>query len=160
VSGFRRIFETATSENPVVSGYRRTFETSTSETPVVSGFSRTRALVLAEEAIRIDPASESLRKVATELQRAADASDPVARSKALEAAATAAAVEAKRAHADAPLSLDAVAPRLSGAFAEALHARLKGSRSSEAPKDSRSGEAPKGSRSGEAPKESRFEGQR
>ena len=52
-------------------------------TPVVSGFSRTRALVLAEEAIRIDPASASLRQAATELQRAADATDPAVRSKAL-----------------------------------------------------------------------------
>src|SRR6185295_3951872 len=35
--------------------------TEAAATPVVSGFSRTRALVLAEEAIRIDPSSAPLR---------------------------------------------------------------------------------------------------
>jgi Domain of unknown function (DUF4175) len=88
--------------------------------PVVSGFSRTRALVLADEAIRIDPASPSLRQAATELQRAADATDPGVRSSALAAAASAAAAEARRAHADAPLASPAVAPALSGAFADAI----------------------------------------
>jgi hypothetical protein len=86
----------------------------------VSGFSRTRTLVLAEEAIRIDPASASLRQVATELQRAADAIDPGARSKALAAASVAAATEARRAHADAPLASPDLAPGLSGAFADAM----------------------------------------
>jgi hypothetical protein len=84
------------------------------------GGSRTRALVLAEEAIRIDPASASLRQAATELQRAGDATDPVARSRALAAAATAAAAEARRAHVGAPLASPNVAPALSGAFADAL----------------------------------------
>jgi hypothetical protein len=110
----------------------------TATVTAASGFRRTRALVLAEEALRIDPASGSLRKVATELQRAVDAADPAVRSAALTGAAVAAASEARRAHADPPLSSDAVAPRLSGAFAEALHARLKGSRSGEAPRGSRS----------------------
>jgi hypothetical protein len=86
----------------------------------VSGFSRTHALVLADEAIRIDPASASLRQAATELQRAADASDPGVRSTALDAAAAAAATEARRAHADAPLAPTSVAPGLSGAFADAM----------------------------------------
>jgi len=117
---------------------------------VVSGLSRTNVLVLAEEAIRIDPASASLRQVATELQRAADAADPAVRSAALTAAATAAAAEARRAHADAPLPSDSVAPGLGGAFADAMRARLKASRSSEAPQGSRSNEAPQGSRSNEA----------
>jgi len=91
-----------------------------SETSVVSGFSRTRALVLAEEAIRIDPASASLRQASTELQRAADATDPGVRSKALAAASLAAANEARRAHADAPLAAPNVAPGLSGAFVDAI----------------------------------------
>jgi uncharacterized protein DUF4175 len=100
---------------------------------------RQRALLVVDEAIRIDPASASLRQAATELQRAADATDPGARSSALAAAATAAAAEARRAHADAPLASPAVAPALGGAFADAMHARLpapspaegKGSRSIE-----------------------------
>jgi hypothetical protein len=91
-----------------------------SGTPVVSGFSRTRALVLAEEAIRIDPASASLRQAATELQRAADATDPAVLSKALGAASVAAATEVRRAHADAPLASPDLAPGLSGAFADAI----------------------------------------
>jgi hypothetical protein len=102
---------------------------------------RQRALILAEEAIRIDPASASLRQAATELQRAADATDPAVSSKALAAASIAIATEARRAHADAPLAAPSVAPGLSGAFADAMHARLpapsaaggKGSRSIERP---------------------------
>ena len=82
---------------------------------------RERALVLAEEAIRIDPAAALLRQAATGLQRAADAvADPTARSRALAAAATAAASEARRAHAGAPVESQSVAPALSGAFADAL----------------------------------------
>jgi hypothetical protein len=88
--------------------------------PAVSGFSRTRTLLVADEAIRIDPASASLRRAATALQRAADAADPVARSSALAAAATAAASEARSVHAGAPLTSPAVAPALSGAFADAM----------------------------------------
>jgi hypothetical protein len=79
-----------------------------------------QALVLAEEAIRIDPTSAALRQAATELQRAGGATDPVVRSRALAAAATAAAAEARRAHADAPLPAPHVAPALAGAFADAL----------------------------------------
>jgi hypothetical protein len=88
--------------------------------PVVSGFSRTHALVLAEEAIRIDPSSAPLREAATELQRAADTADPAARSKALTAASAAAASEARRASADAPLTPPLVAPALGGAFVDAI----------------------------------------
>ena len=87
--------------------------------------------MLAEEAIRIDPAAALLRQAATELQRAADAADPAARSRALAAAATAAASEARRAHAEPPLGVPNVAPALTGAFADALSARLKGSRSND-----------------------------
>src|SRR5207245_1746901 len=55
-----------------------------------------RARVLAEEALRIDPASADLRRAATELQRAADASaDPTAFSRATTAAASAAIAEAR-----------------------------------------------------------------
>jgi hypothetical protein len=82
---------------------------------------RQRALVLAEEAIRIDPAAALLRQTATELQRVADAvADPAARSGALAAATTAAASEARRAHAEPPLGLPNVAPALTGAFADSL----------------------------------------
>ncbi len=95
--------------------------TETTDTaPLASGFSRTRALVLAEEAIRIDPSSAPLREAATELQRAADTADPAARSKALTAASAAAASEARRAGADAPLTPPLVAPALSGAFLDAI----------------------------------------
>ena len=79
-----------------------------------------RALVVAGESIRLDPSSALLRQTATELQRAAEATDGSVRSRALAAAATAAASEARRAHADAPLASGAVAPALSGAFADAM----------------------------------------
>jgi hypothetical protein len=91
-----------------------------SDTHVVSGFSRTRAIVLAEEAVRVDPAAALLRQTATELQRAADATDAGVRSRALAAAAMAAASEARRAHADAPLTSPSLAPALTGAFADAM----------------------------------------
>jgi hypothetical protein len=84
-----------------------------------AGFDRARALVLAEEAIRIDPASAPLRTAATELQRAA-AADPHARSAAASAAADAVATEARRALAAAPLTPLAPAPSLGGAFADAM----------------------------------------
>lgn len=81
---------------------------------------RQRALVVAEEAIRIDPSAALLRQTATELQRAAEATDAGARTQALAAAATAAASEARRAHADAPLASPVVAPALTGAFTDAM----------------------------------------
>src|SRR6185295_1058167 len=82
---------------------------------------RQRALVLAEEAIRIDPASVRLRETAMQLQRAADAeADPAARSRALSASAEAASSEARLAHADPPPPAPGVAPALAGAFADAL----------------------------------------
>jgi hypothetical protein len=81
---------------------------------------RPPALVLAEEAIRIDPSSAALRTVATELQRAADATEGSMRSAALTAASTAASSEARRAHAGAPLASPSIAPALSGAFADAM----------------------------------------
>ena len=90
------------------------------DAPIVSGLSRTNALVLAEEAIRIDPASASLRNAAAALQRAADAKDDGARAKAFSDAAAALAAEARRAHADAPAAPLTVAPALAGAFADAL----------------------------------------
>jgi Domain of unknown function (DUF4175) len=86
---------------------------------------RQRALVVADEAIRIDPASASLRDAAASLQRAAEEIEPVARDNALAAAATAAAAEARRAHADAPLLQDPTAPGLGGAFAAEMSARPK-----------------------------------
>jgi hypothetical protein len=93
--------------------------------------SSTRAIVLAEEAIRIDPASAALRQVATELQRIADASaDKAMRARALSAAISAAIAESRRTHADPPAAPASVAPALAGAFGDALAtARLKASRS-------------------------------
>jgi hypothetical protein len=80
-----------------------------------------RALVLAEEAVRTDVASEALRNAATALQRAADAAgDPVVRSGALAVAAGEIAAEARHAQADAALSSPSIAPGLSGAFADAI----------------------------------------
>jgi hypothetical protein len=92
-----------------------------------------RALVLAEEAIRIDPAAASLRQAATELQRAAGATDDDSRSRAVAAAVIAAVAEGRRAHADAPLASPAIAPALRGAFSDALssNGRAKGSHPAE-----------------------------
>ncbi len=87
--------------------------------PPVSGSFRQRALVVAEEAIRIDPSSAALRTVATELQRAADTVESSTRSVALAAASTAAASEAGRTQAGAPVPSPSIAPALSGAFADA-----------------------------------------
>lgn len=105
---------------------------------VVSGSSRATTLVLAEEAIRIDPASAALRQAATELQRAAATGDPAARSRALAAASAAVMTEARHAHAVALAASPAVAPALAGAFADAINTRLKSSRSPDS--SSRSGE--------------------
>ena len=90
------------------------------------------ARVLAEEAIRIDPASADLRRAAAELQRAGDAgADATAFARAIAAAASAAVLELRRAQADSPVDASAPAPNLGGAFADALaNARLKPSRSS------------------------------
>jgi hypothetical protein len=78
------------------------------------------ARLLAEEAIRIDPSSGALRDVATELQRAAGSADAAVRTRALAAAGKAAAAEAAHAHADASSPASTPAPRLAGAFAEAI----------------------------------------
>jgi uncharacterized protein DUF4175 len=83
--------------------------------------------LLAEEAIRIDPVSSALQEVAAALQQAADANDQALRARALAAATTAAAREARRAHADAALNAETPSPSLAGAFADA-YARLKPSR--------------------------------
>jgi hypothetical protein len=82
--------------------------------------SRTRSLVLAEEAIRIDPSSVSLRTAAAALQRAADAPETTTRSAALAAASAAAAAEARHAQAGAPLASPSIAPALAGAFTDAM----------------------------------------
>src|SRR6185295_14080334 len=94
---------------------------------------RDRVHVLAEEAIRADPAAALLREAAAALQRAADAADPAARARALSAAAAAAGSETRRALAAAPLGPPAVAPGLSGAFADALSGRSKRSPFNDAP---------------------------
>jgi hypothetical protein len=82
--------------------------------------SRIRSLVLAEEAIRIDPSSISLRTAAAALQRAADAPQTATRSAALAAASAAAAAEARHAQAGAPLASPSIAPALAGAFTDAM----------------------------------------
>jgi hypothetical protein len=87
--------------------------------PAVPAPFRQRALVVAEEAIRIDPSSAALRTVATELQRAADTLESSTRSVALAVASTAAASEARRTQAGAPVTASSIAPSLSGAFADA-----------------------------------------
>jgi Domain of unknown function (DUF4175) len=87
---------------------------------------RPRTRVLAEEAIRIDPAAETLRQVASALQRAADAADSASVRQALAEAATAASSEARRAFAGAPAAVPSLAPSLGGAFVDAL--RGKGAR--------------------------------
>jgi len=87
------------------------------------------ARLLAEEAIRIDPASAALRQVATGLQRAAGAADLNVRARAVSDAGAAAASEARAAHADATLDDRVPSAPLVGAFADALGvARLKASR--------------------------------
>jgi hypothetical protein len=79
---------------------------------------RSRAQVMAEQALRIDPASAPLRHAATELQRAADASDSGTRTRALTAAALASSLEARRSTAIAPLAVPGDAA-LSGALSDA-----------------------------------------
>jgi hypothetical protein len=82
-----------------------------------------RALVLAEQALRIDPASTVMRSAATDLQQSADrwtTTDPQVRAQALAAIAATVAGEARRALADAPVHTLAIAPALAGAFTDAL----------------------------------------
>ena len=87
------------------------------------------ARLLAEEAIRIDPASSALRQVATDLQRAAGATDPDTGARALADAGAAAATEARAAHAEATPDLRAPSGPLVGAFADAIGAgRQRGRR--------------------------------
>jgi hypothetical protein len=78
-----------------------------------------RARVLAEEALRIDAASASLRDAATALQRVADARDMAERQRALAAASAAAAMEARRSFAAAPLPTPPVDASLAGALSDA-----------------------------------------
>src|SRR5262245_19366756 len=77
-----------------------------------------RARILAEEALRIDAASASLRDVATALQRAVDARDSAERQQALTAASAAAAAETRRSFAAAPLPTPTVDPSLAGALSD------------------------------------------
>ena len=86
-----------------------------------------RARVLAEEAIRIDPAAPQLREAATAIQRAAaNAGDSARRQASLGQAAIAAASEARRTFAAPPTAMRPLAPALGGAFADALNARTGG----------------------------------
>jgi hypothetical protein len=81
---------------------------------------RSQALVLAEEALRIDAGSEALRQAAAELQRAADAGDRSVRVRATMAATAAVAKDARAAHAGPATLAPAIAPALSGAFSDAV----------------------------------------
>jgi hypothetical protein len=78
-----------------------------------------RARVLAEEALRIDAASAPLRDTATALQRAADARDAAERQRPLAAGSTAAATEARRSFATAPLPATPVDASLAGTLSDA-----------------------------------------
>jgi hypothetical protein len=81
-----------------------------------------RALVLAEEALRVDAASASLRQAATELQRAAGARDATDRQRALAAASAAVVDEARRSNAGAPLQASPTEAPLAGALSDATRA--------------------------------------
>jgi len=74
------------------------------------------APLLAAEAIRIDPASSSMRDVAAALQVLASSADRAASARALSSAVVAALVESRRAHADPPLDVASPAPQLTSAF--------------------------------------------
>jgi hypothetical protein len=87
-----------------------------------------RARVLAEEVLRIDAASASLREAATRLQRAADARDAAERQRALAAASAAATTEAHRSFAAAALSSQPIDSALAGALADAVALRQNGAR--------------------------------
>jgi len=85
-----------------------------------------QVLVLAEQALRVDPDSAALRQAAADLQRIADtwrASLPQSRTSALDAVASHVAGEARTALAPAPAQPRSAAPSLRGAFVDALHAR-------------------------------------
>jgi hypothetical protein len=82
-----------------------------------------RARVLAEEALRIDATSASLREVATELQRAAGARDAVERQRALTAASIAASAETRRSNKSAALMMKSVGGSLAGALSDAVQGR-------------------------------------
>src|SRR5262249_11941912 len=85
---------------------------------------RAQAALLAAQAIRIDPASASMRDVAASLQRidAAGTNASVVRD-AISAATAAVLAESRRAHAGATLDASAPAPELTGAFDDALRVR-------------------------------------
>jgi hypothetical protein len=84
---------------------------------------RTEAAVLAAEAIRIDPASASLRAVAAALQRLQTAGDGAAAAAALSEASAAALAESRRSDANPAFDASRPAPVLAGAFGDALKAR-------------------------------------
>jgi hypothetical protein len=86
---------------------------------------RNRLIVLAEEALRIDPESAALRQASADLQRVADtwsAMAPDARIRAVRTIAASVAEEARRAMAAPPAQPSSTAPALHGAFAGALRA--------------------------------------
>ena len=89
-----------------------------------AGHGRQNVLVLAEQALRIDPDSAELRQASADLQRIADTWDAFSaggRASALGAVAARVAGEAKKAMDAAPAQTPSVAAALRGAFADALH---------------------------------------
>ena len=79
---------------------------------------RSRSRVLAEQALRIDPASSGLREAAVALQRAGDAADDRTRRDALSEAGAATVSETRRSQAEAPLSIFGSGGSLVGSLAE------------------------------------------
>jgi hypothetical protein len=91
----------------------------------MSDLARQQLLVLAEQALRIDPGSAALRQAAADLQRIADtwrASSAQSRTSALDGVSSRIAGEAQKALAAAPAQPRSAAPALRGAFVDALHA--------------------------------------
>jgi hypothetical protein len=87
---------------------------------------RAAILVLAEQALRIDPDSAALRLASADLQRVADTwstAPPEGRARAIQLIAAHVAEEARKAMATAAVPLRSSAPALRGAFADAQHAR-------------------------------------
>src|SRR5262249_18404627 len=90
----------------------------TANPPNVANTFEQRARVLAEEALRIDAASKSLREVATQLQHAADALGALQRQRAIAVSSAAGRGEARRLFATAPLPSPSIDSALAGALSD------------------------------------------
>jgi hypothetical protein len=97
----------------------------TGREPAAAGSGQPHALVLAEQALRIDPDSAILRQASADLQGVADrwsSTTPDGRARAIQQIAAHVAAEAQKAMGAAPASLRSSASALRGAFADALRA--------------------------------------